>query len=51
MKIADMVLLSRFMRDNENVQHLSRPLDQFKRYSILTTKCIGVIDPEGPEKI
>ena len=49
MKIADPVLLSLFMRNNKKVQHLSRPLAPAP-YSIFNTKCIGVIDPEGPEK-
>ena len=33
------------------MQHLPRPLAPIKQYSILNTKSIGVIDPEGPEKI
>ena len=32
------------------IQHLSRPQRWFKRYSIHNIKCIGIIDPEGPEK-
>ena len=28
----------------------SNALSGLERYSILNTKCIGVIDPEGPEK-
>ena len=36
MKIEDPVLLSLFMR--------------LERYSILNTKCSGVVDSEGPEK-
>ena len=38
------------MRDNEkcNISHV--PLHRLKRYSIINTKCIGVIDSEGPEK-
>ena len=43
MKHADSVLLSLFMRDNEqyNISH---------SHSTGLIKCIGVIDPEGPEK-
>ena len=49
MTIADSVLFSLFMRDNEmcNISSLTPPII----YSILNTKCIGVIDPEWPEKI
>ena len=47
MKISDTVLLSQFMRDNEkcNISHAPA-------WAVLNlnTKCIGVIDPEGPEK-
>ena len=48
-KIADSVLLSLFMRDSGkcNISHAPR----LGRYSILNTKCIGVIDHEGQEKI
>ena len=31
------------------MQYLSRP-HRLEQYSIFNTKCIGVIDPEGPEK-
>ena len=48
MKIADTVLWSLFMRDNEKYH---APYYRLERYSVLKTKCIGVVDPEGPEKI
>ena len=40
------------MRDyNEKVQNFLCPIGlAFKQYSILNTKCIEIIDPEGPEK-
>ena len=52
MKIADLVLLSLLMRDNEkcNISHVPYPLQRIERYSFLNTKCIGVIDTEGQEK-
>ena len=50
MKIADLILLSLFMRDNEKCNIPHAPYHQLKRHSILNTKCIGVIDPAGPEK-
>ena len=51
MKIADSVLLSLFRRDNEkwNISH-APSTNWLKRYSVLNAKCIGEIDPEGPEK-
>ena len=57
MKIADPVLLSLFMRDNEKCNIFHAPSSglsgtQFsERYAIPNTKCIGVIDPDAPEKI
>ena len=56
MKVADSVLLSLFMRDNEkcNISHApSTGLSGIKfseRHSILNIKCTGVIDLQGPEK-
>ena len=48
-KYADSVLLSLFLRDNESTTSVTT-LATTKRYSILNTKSIGVIDSEGPEK-
>ena len=45
---ANFVLLSLFIRDNINLSR-QRP-HRLKRYSILNTKSIKVIDPEAPEK-
>ena len=50
MKITDPVLLSLFMIDNDKCDTSHAPKHRLERYSILNTKCIGVIDPEGPEK-
>ena len=47
MKIADPVLLSLFWEIMKSATSLTLRLEW---YSILNTKCIGVIDPEGPEK-
>ena len=51
MKI-ESVLLCMLMRDNEkcNISHVPY-LHRLEGYSILNTKRIGVIDPEGPEQI
>ena len=51
MKIADPVLLSLFMRDNEKCNISHDPWHGLELYSFLNIKCIGVIDPEGQPKI
>ena len=50
MKIADPILLGRFMRDNEKYSISQAPQHRLKRYSTISSKCIGVINPEEPEK-
>ena len=47
MKIADSVLLSLFIRDNEKCNISHAPVAPAKRYSILNSKSIGV----GPEEV
>ena len=47
LKIADSVLLSLFMKDNEKCSISHVPM----HWSILSTKYIKVIDPEGPETV
>ena len=52
MKIADPVLSSMFVKDNEKCNISHAPSTGIKkRYSILNTKCTGTIDPEGLEEI
>ena len=51
MKISDSVLLNVFMRDNEkSATSLTPPSIGLTGIQCSTLKCIGVIDPEGPEK-
>ena len=46
------VIMGLLKRDNEkcNISRASQEWLKLKRYSILNTKNIAVIDPEGPEK-
>ena len=50
MIIAVLVLQCLFMRYNEKCNIPYIPQHQLKQYPIINTKCIGVIDPESPEK-
>ena len=52
MKTADSVLLSLFMRDNENVQHPSRPLAS--AWAVLSSKYMKILEsliPKDQKKI
>ena len=46
MKIADAIVWSLFMRDNEKCNISHAPLHRLEQYSILNTAYIGVIDRE-----
>jgi hypothetical protein len=50
-KIADSVLLSLYMRGNEQLQHSSRPLAPARAvHQFPTFQTAGINDPEGPDK-